>query len=120
MARFVLCHRFGGIYLDADTLFLRDWAELWGWHGAFAYRWSWHDKYNTAVLRMHAGSTMGTFLFRSALRHGFDFHPMTISKYLRDAGLDRLLLRVPDALFDPAFLTAEHLQLDRPTFPEFQ
>jgi DDB1- and CUL4-associated factor 13 len=24
MARFILCHRFGGIYLDADTLFLRD------------------------------------------------------------------------------------------------
>jgi DDB1- and CUL4-associated factor 13 len=24
MARFVLCHRFGGIYLDADTIFLRD------------------------------------------------------------------------------------------------
>ena len=28
MARFVLCHRFGGIYLDADTIFLRDWEEL--------------------------------------------------------------------------------------------
>ena len=25
MARFVLCHRFGGVYLDADTLLLRDW-----------------------------------------------------------------------------------------------
>lgn len=30
MARFILCHRFGGIYLDADTIFLRDWEELWG------------------------------------------------------------------------------------------
>jgi WD repeat and SOF domain-containing protein 1 len=40
MARFVLCHRFGGIYLDADTIFLRDWEELWGSKQAFAYRWS--------------------------------------------------------------------------------
>lgn len=120
MARFVICHRFGGIYLDADTILLRDWEELWGWHGAFAYRWSWHDKYNTAVLRLHAGSALGSLLFRTALRNKLDFHPMTISKYLRDAALDRLLLRLPDALFDPAFLTMEHLQLDRPPFPEFQ
>jgi len=120
LARFVLCHRFGGIYLDADTIFLRDWEELWGWRGAFAYRWSWHLKYNTAVLRMHAGSALGTFLLRTALRNGLDFHPMTVSKYLDDAQLDRLLFRCPDAMFDPGFLTAEHLQLDRPPFPEFQ
>lgn len=44
IARFVLCHHFGGVYLDADTVFLRDWEELWGWGGAFAYRWSFHDK----------------------------------------------------------------------------
>ena len=56
LARFVLCHRFGGIYLDADTIFLRDWEELWGWKGAFAYRWSYHDSYNTAVLRLNKNS----------------------------------------------------------------
>lgn len=120
MARFVITYLHGGIYLDADTLLLRDWEDLWGWRGAFAYRWSWHDKYNTAVLRMHARSALGAFIFRTSLRNGLDFHPMTITKYLADAGLDRLLFRVPDALFDPAFLTAEHLQLERPPFPEFQ
>jgi WD repeat and SOF domain-containing protein 1 len=26
MARFVLTHRFGGVYLDADTILLRDWT----------------------------------------------------------------------------------------------
>jgi len=67
MARFVLCHRFGGVYLDADTIFLRDWEELWGWKGAFAYRWSRLEKYNTAVLRMNKGSALGSFLFRTAL-----------------------------------------------------
>lgn len=44
MARFVLCHRFGGIYLDADTVLLRDWEELWGSKQAFAYRWSRLDR----------------------------------------------------------------------------
>jgi WD repeat and SOF domain-containing protein 1 len=85
MARFVLCHRFGGIYLDADTILLRDWEELWGWKGAFAYRWSRLDKYNTAVLKLHRNSALGSFLFKTALANGLDFHPMTISRYTKDA-----------------------------------
>jgi WD repeat and SOF domain-containing protein 1 len=119
MARFVLCHRFGGIYLDADTIFLRDWEELWGWKGAFAYRWSRLEKYNTAVLRMHKGSALGTFLFRTALKNGLDFHPMTVSLYTADAHLEPLLLRLPDALFDSAWLNTENFQRDRPPQPYF-
>ncbi|KIY49785.1 hypothetical protein FISHEDRAFT_65185 [Fistulina hepatica ATCC 64428] len=119
MARFVLCHRFGGIYLDADTIFLRDWEELWGWKGAFAYRWSRLEKYNTAVLRMHKGSALGTFLFRTALRNGLDFHPMSISRYTADAYTEGLLLRLPDALFDSAWLNTEYYQRDRPPQPYF-
>jgi WD repeat and SOF domain-containing protein 1 len=119
MARFVLCHRFGGVYLDADTILLRDWEEIWGWKGAFAYRWSRLAKYNTAVLRMHKGSALGTFLFRTALKNGLDFHPMTVSRYTADAHLERLLLRLPDALFDSAWLNTENFQRDRPPQPFF-
>lgn len=119
MARFVLCHRFGGIYLDADTILLRDWEELWGWRGAFAYRWSRLEKYNTAVLRMNKNSALGTFLFRTALKNGLDFHPMSISKYTKDAYLEGLLLRLPDALFDSAWLNTESYQRDRPPQPYF-
>ncbi|KAJ7628538.1 glycosyltransferase family 32 protein [Roridomyces roridus] len=119
MARFVLCHRFGGVYLDADTILLRDWEELWGWKGAFAYRWSRLEKYNTAVLRMNKGSALGTFLFRTALRNGLDFHPMTVSRYTKDAYLEGLLLRLPDALFDAAWLNTEYYQRDRPPQPYF-
>lgn len=119
MARFILCHRFGGIYLDADTIFLRDWEELWGWKGGFAYRWSRLPSYNTAVLRMNKGSALGTFLFRSALKNGLDFHPMTVSRYTIDAYLEGLLLRLPDALFDAAWLNTEDYQRDRPPQPYF-
>ncbi|KZT05870.1 uncharacterized protein LAESUDRAFT_654694 [Laetiporus sulphureus 93-53] len=117
MARFVLCHRFGGIYLDADTIFLRDWEELWGWRGAFAYRWSRLETYNTAVLHMNKGSALGTFLFRTALKNRLDFHPMTIAKYTKDAYTEGLLLRLPDALFDSAWLNTEYWQRDRPPQP---
>lgn len=118
LARFVLCHRYGGIYLDTDTVFLRDWEELWGWKGAFAYRWSRLPQYNTAVLKLNKGSALGTFLIRTALRHGLDFHPMTaITAYAEDAGLDNLLLRLPDALFDSPWLNTEGFQRDRPPSP---
>ena len=120
MARFILCHRFGGIYLDADTIFLRDWEELWGWKGAFAYRWSRLEKYNTAVLHLNKGSALGSFLFKTALRNGLDFHPMTVSMYTKDAHLEELLLRLPDALFDAAWLNTEFYQRDRPPQPYFQ
>ncbi|KAG9314280.1 hypothetical protein JVU11DRAFT_5068 [Chiua virens] len=119
MARFVLCHRFGGIYLDADTIFLRDWEELWGWEGAFAYRWSRLEKYNTAVLRMNKNSALGSFLFRTALKNGLDFHPMTVSRYTKDAHIEGLLLRLPDALFDSAWLNTEVYQRERPPQPYF-
>jgi WD repeat and SOF domain-containing protein 1 len=104
MARFVLTHRFGGVYLDADTILLRDWEELWGWHGSFAYRWSRLEVYNTAVLKMQRGSAIGNMLFKTAVANGLDFHPMTISRYTSDANVEGLLLRLPDALFDPAWL----------------
>ncbi|KAK4687978.1 DDB1- and CUL4-associated factor 13, partial [Tremellales sp. Uapishka_1] len=119
MARFVLTHRFGGVYLDADTIFLRDWEELWNYRGQFAYRWSWHQKYNTAILKLHKGSALSSFLFKTALENGLDFHPMVVSRYLRDAGLEKLLFRVPDALFDPAWLNMERYQRERPPFPYF-
>ncbi|TIC15824.1 hypothetical protein E3Q08_03104 [Wallemia mellicola] len=120
MARFILTHRFGGVYIDADTLFLRDWEEIWGWNGSFAYRWSRLETYNTAVFKMHKNSALGSFLFKTALANGFDFHPMTISKYTKDAELDSLLLRLPDALFDSAWLNTEDFQMDRPPFPFFK
>ncbi|KAG9128359.1 hypothetical protein FRC07_000033 [Ceratobasidium sp. 392] len=119
MARFILCHRFGGTYLDADTILLRDWEELWGWPGAFAYRWSRLEEYNTAVLRLNKGSALGTFLFRTAFHNGLDFHPMTMWRYMRDAHLQGLLLKLPDALFDSAWLNTEDYQRDRPAFPFF-
>ncbi|KAF8918144.1 hypothetical protein CPB85DRAFT_113870 [Mucidula mucida] len=120
MVRFVLCQRYGGVYLDVDMLFLRDWEELWGWRGSFSYRWSFRTRYNTAVLRLRKGSALGTFLLRTALKNELDFHPITVSKYLKEAHLDGLLYRIPDALFDPAWLNGDGYQRDRPPQPYFK
>ena len=117
LVRFVLCYRFGGVYLDVDTLFLRDWEELWGAPGAFAYRWSRMDRYNTAVLRMHRQSALGTWILRTALKNGLDFHPIRVTQYLKDAEVEGLLRRLPDALFDPAWLMVEGFHPERPPQP---
>lgn len=93
-------------------------------------------QYNTAVLHMNKGSALGSFLFKTALKNELDFHPMTIryaeplpffeadidhtpSRYLKDAQMEGLLLRLPDALFDSAWLNTEYYQRDRPPQPFF-
>lgn len=48
-----------------------------------------------------------------------DFHPMTVSRYLKEAHLEGLLLRLPDALFDSAWLNTEYFQWERPPQPFF-
>ena len=110
MVRFVLCHRYGGAYLDVDMLLLRDWEELWGWSGAFSYKWAQQNRYNTAVLRLRRGSALGSFLLRTALAHGLDFHPTTVSRSHRDAHLDILLYCLPDALFEPVWKSADYVK----------
>ena len=120
LVRFVLCHTHGGVYLDMDTLLLRDWAPLLAAPSAFAYRWSRLDRYNTAVLRLFKRSALGTFLLRTALRNGLGFHPIEVGRYVRDAGVEELLWRLADALFDPAWLGTENFQRDRPALPFFE
>jgi WD repeat and SOF domain-containing protein 1 len=119
IARFVVTHRYGGLYLDVDNVFLRDFEELWNWRGAFAMRWSHHLVSNTAILRMHQNSALGSFLMRTAMRSKYlePFHPQSITDYLDEAGMAALLFRLPDALFDPDFLNMEKQHRDRPPYP---
>jgi DDB1- and CUL4-associated factor 13 len=121
LARFLVTQTYGGIYLDVDHVLLRDWEELWNWRGPFATRWSHHPWYNTAVMKMHANSALGSFLLRTAIVNddGQPFHPEAITHYVRDAHMWPLLFRIPDAVFDPNFLSMEAKQRDRPPFPSY-
>ena len=116
-ARWLLLHRYGGIYLDVDTLLLRDWEELWGYRGAFVYGWSRLPDYNTVILEVNKGGALGTFLLQTALRNGMYLHPMTIWRYVGDAGLEWLLYQLPNALFDSEWLNTEFYKRDRPPTP---
>lgn len=121
LARFMVTHAYGGIYLDVDHVVLRDWEELWNWRGAFAMRWSLHPWYNTAVLKMQANSAVGSFLLQTAIANddGQPFHPQAITHYMFDSKLEPLIFRIPDAIFDPNFLNMEKEQRERPPFPSY-
>ena len=58
MVRFHVLHRYGGIYVDADVLFVRDMSELCG--SSFPYYWGELSAPNTAVFGADAERTFLT------------------------------------------------------------
>ncbi|KAG0045105.1 hypothetical protein BGZ83_009648 [Gryganskiella cystojenkinii] len=65
-ARFLILHRFGGMYLDADVLLLKDMSPFYDVGIEFAYEWSNTEMYNTAVLRMNRGSSVAKQILEAA------------------------------------------------------
>ncbi|KAF9407396.1 hypothetical protein BGZ94_002707 [Podila epigama] len=57
-ARFLLLYRYGGMYLDADVLLLKDMSPFYEAGREFAYEWSNTEMYNTAILRLNKHSSV--------------------------------------------------------------
>ncbi|KAF9541321.1 hypothetical protein EC957_003223 [Mortierella hygrophila] len=57
-ARFLILNRYGGMYLDADVILLRDMSPFYDAEMEFAYEWSNRLLYNTAILRLNKGSSV--------------------------------------------------------------
>ena len=51
LIRFAVLHRYGGIWTDGDTIYLKDMRFLW--HFNFSYRWSGTQLYNTAIIGLN-------------------------------------------------------------------
>jgi hypothetical protein len=101
--RFVVLHKLGGIYIDADFLLLRDLQPFYTHE--FAYRWSTLDEFNTAILRLYPQSKISTILLDIAHRNQSPsiFYPISIRSYLYPITLNRL----PCVFFDPLWLAAD-------------
>jgi WD repeat and SOF domain-containing protein 1 len=101
--RFVILHKYGGMYIDADILLLRDLQPLY--MHEFAYRWSTLDEFNTAVLRLHPRSSISAKLLDLAhiKQDPYIFYPTTIRSYLEPM----VLTRLPAIFFDPLWLVAD-------------
>eukprot|EP01084_Bolivina_argentea_P147405 257905_1 len=103
--RFVVLAKFGGIYLDVDTVFLRDYYPLW--NQQFAYPWS-DSRINTAVLSLQQNSdTANRFInFISGPKSNGQYpnaHPLSIAGFVQtQTSMDFDIL--PVILFDAYWL----------------
>jgi len=102
--RFLILHSYGGVYVDLDTLFLRDFGPLLDsdlGSEAFCYRWSAQPYANSAILRLGRGSKLSTDLIAHCRRIG-SCHP---ARALRHADHERAdLVEFPCSFFDPLWL----------------
>lgn len=103
--RFIILHQEGGLYLDMDTMFLRDLRPLLITpHLSFAERWGAHaglGEYNTAYLRLQPNSSLSSRILQGAAKMGVNFHPRVLGRMLAKTGHHRELLMFETALFDP-------------------
>ena len=107
--RMILLLEYGGLWVDADTVFLRDLSPFWPYE--FAERWSHHAAHNTAVLRLFAGSKLGKVLWERAFAlNETSFYPMQLVKLLRGTG--HQLPALPSPVMDPPFLVFEGVAQD--------
>ena len=101
--RFLVLFFFGGIYVDADCIFLRDMHDL---HGqSFAYKWD-RDVtyYNTAILGLPKGSQLVSSIIRQDGRCDTNtFYPTRIHETMDcTSGVCVGLVMMPTALFNPS------------------
>lgn len=96
-------HKYGGLYVDVDTLFLRDLQPFFLIE--FAYRWSILDGFNTAVLRLFPHSNTSSIIMNHALRAKtpYAFFPSFIHTY----SLPTNFYRFPSTVFDPIWLAID-------------
>ena len=114
LVRFVVLDAYGGIYTDGDVIYLKDMSLLW--QSNFAYRWSYTDNYNTAVLGVNK-------MFDSSISQVYNriissnkninslinsFHPLSLSNTVRNLNKNSIydygpLRTFHSYLFDPAW-----------------
>ena len=89
LIRFAVLDKYGGIYTDGDTIYLRDMRMLW--YMNFSYRWSFLEQYNTAVIGFNKKLDPSIDALLSAINTEQSsleslirgFHPNSVSVHVR-------------------------------------
>jgi len=98
--RLLILYRHGGVYVDMDTMFLRDFGVLFDTYGdgSFCYRWSARQHFGTnAIMYMERANPLGLELIRRCIEIG----SCKTRLLLRHEHADIDLLELPCVLFDP-------------------
>lgn len=103
--RHLVLYKYGGIYADMDTMFLRDLGPLVEderFGDEFCYRWSSHRPFaNSAVLALRQASPAAQALLERCRKSGTG-RPQHLLRFAESADLDLLVLPCP--FFDPLWL----------------
>jgi Glycosyltransferase sugar-binding region containing DXD motif len=112
--RTLILYKYGGLYFDLDTLWLRPLSLLFGAIGnvEFAYRWGIEPYCNSAVMCLRAGGENASKLIQRVAVAG---NAIPWELYRLDNDLDMLALLAPT--FDP-YWTVPHLIRLEDTFRE--
>ncbi|KAF9935193.1 Ca(2+)-dependent cysteine protease [Linnemannia zychae] len=84
-ARFLILNRYGGMYLDADVLLLRDMSPFYDSGMEFAYEWSNTQMYNTAILRLNKGSSVARRILDGAIAREKEIQEKKLLKEMRNS-----------------------------------
>ncbi len=101
--RCVILHKYGGLYVDMDSLFLRNLEPLFRLTGPASFCPEWPGGYfaNNAVLALRPYSDTSFSLIRKAVEYGTTFRPWQILQFHKDAVPNLLVL--PTAFFSPSW-----------------
>ncbi|PVG04787.1 hypothetical protein CPB86DRAFT_771423 [Serendipita vermifera] len=115
-ASWLLPHRYGGMFVSPEILFLRDFEEIWNYRGAFG-TFSPNATIPMPVLKLNKGSGIGTVMLRMGLRYGLKLDKESVRRYARELGFEEMLTPFPDLLADLAFSSSEEYQKARLPVP---
>jgi hypothetical protein len=127
MARLIILHLHGGVYMDPDMLLLRDLRPLLLASRGFAERWGTSTDpaaYNNGFLYIPANSTISSYLLLGGTRTGLVYHFLALGRMLVQEGRDdkhiddvRSLLKLENAFFDPMWVEIDGQRFGRCSVP---
>lgn len=107
--RHIVLFKHGGVYVDMDTMFLRDISPLLcneQFDSEFCYRWSAHQNYgSSAVMRLRRQSETGYTLLVRCREQG-SCHPRRVLRF--EDNIDMELTVLPCVFFDPLWPHYDH------------
>lgn len=113
--RFVVLDILPGIYTDGDVIYLKDMSLLWFYN--FAYRWSFTNDYNTAIMGLNKDMNNSIKSLYSYIINECNsiekcislFHPISITDILNKLNKKTALVKMNSLLFDPSWLCNDGL-----------
>eukprot|EP00456_Euglypha_rotunda_P016641 TRINITY_DN15548_c0_g1_i8.p1 TRINITY_DN15548_c0_g1~~TRINITY_DN15548_c0_g1_i8.p1 ORF type:complete len:193 (-),score=19.46 TRINITY_DN15548_c0_g1_i8:23-535(-) len=106
--RVILLEKYGGIWLDADVVLLRDFSPLIASNIEFTYHWQSYDRnnMNTAVLYCFKKS----YMLRESIKRAVNassFHPKQLTYVNEDIPQENRIFVFPNPLFDPLWRSTD-------------